>query len=69
MNSTPVAVIVATLLSPCAARLPESNTLTSPVFFDEFDAGIFNRFADFLASTLAATKLAFHGLESGDRGF
>jgi hypothetical protein len=46
---------VATLPSLRAARLPESNTLTSPVFINEFDAGIFNRLANFLAGALAAT--------------
>jgi hypothetical protein len=37
--STTPAVIVATLLSPCAARLAKPNALTGSVFVDEFDAG------------------------------
>jgi hypothetical protein len=39
MHSTPATVIVAALLSPCAARLAESHTLSGPVLVDEFDAG------------------------------
>src|SRR5262249_42869683 len=41
MNSAPATVIVAALLSLCAARLAESNTLTSPVLVDEFNARSF----------------------------
>jgi len=69
VNSTPAAVIVATLLSPCAAWLTESDALTGPVLVDELDASVFDRSADFLACALAATELAFSGFQSGDRGF
>jgi hypothetical protein len=41
MNSAPATVIVATLLSLYAARLTESNALTSPVLVDEFNARSF----------------------------
>jgi hypothetical protein len=42
-----------------AARLPKSDTLAIPVFLDEFDPGAFNRLANFLARSLAATEFAF----------
>jgi hypothetical protein len=41
--STTPAVIVATLLSPCAARLAEPNALTGSVFVDEFYSGQLKR--------------------------
>jgi hypothetical protein len=40
-DSTPAAMIVATLLSPCAARLAEPDALTAAVFIGELYAGRF----------------------------
>jgi hypothetical protein len=38
--------LATTLLSPCAARLAESHTLTGPVLIDKFNARNFESPAD-----------------------
>jgi hypothetical protein len=47
----------------------QTHSLTTSVLVNEFDAGGFNRSADFLACVFPTTKFPFSGFEPRNRGF